>query len=161
MASGIVNSEAAEKAMKQQASVEIDRPIDEVFEYTNEKLAKWSITVVEDEMILRKPEGIGSTFRCVTDDHGRRMEFDGVVTRYDPPNVSASHLTGQQFDIDVEYLFEDLGGRTRVTQRSSVSPKGLLKLFFLLFGWMMKKSSCKAAENELLNLKRLLEERSG
>jgi hypothetical protein len=30
-----------------------------------------------------------------------------------------------------------------------------------VFGWMMKKSTCKALENELNNLKRLLEEGAG
>ena len=71
--------------------------------------------------------------------------------------MSAIHLTGPQFDIDAEYMFEDLGGSTRVTQQSSVAPKGILKVFFFLFGWMMKKSGCDALENELDNLKRLLE----
>ena len=147
--------------MKQQGSVEIYRPIDEVFEYTNNHVAEWSFAIVEDEVIEEKPEGVGSTFRCVAEDHGRRMEFQGVVTRHEPPNVSAIHLTGQAFDIDVEYLFEDLGGRTRVTQHSTVTPKGVLKVIIFLFGWMMKKSGCKALENELNNLKRLLEEGAG
>jgi len=147
--------------MKQQASVEIDRPIEEVFQYTNNNVAEWSLTVVEDEMIEEKPDGVGSTFRCVTEDHGRRMEFAGVVTRREPPNVSAIHLTGQQFDIEAEYLSEDLGGRTRVTQWSTVAPRGFLKVIFFLFGWMMKKSTCKAVQNELNNLKRLLEEGAG
>lgn len=147
--------------MKQQASVEIDRPIDEVFEYTNNHVAEWSITVVEDEVIDEKPEGVGTTFRCVTEDHGRRMEFQGLVTRREPPTASAIHLTGQQFDIEAEYLFEDLGGKTRVTQRSAVSPKGFFTVFFFLFGWMMRKSACKAQENELNSLKRLLEEGAG
>jgi len=143
--------------MQQQASVEIDRPIEEVFEYTNNHVAEWSLTVVEDEPVDETPEGVGSTFRCVTEDYGCRMEFQGVVTRHEPPTASAVHMTGKNFDIDAEYLFEDLGGRTRVTQRSVVSPKGFMKVFFLLFGWMMNKSSCKALENELNNLRRLLE----
>jgi len=145
--------------MKQQASVEIDRPVDEVFEYTNNNVAEWSITVVEDEVIEEKPDGVGSTFRCITEDHGRRMEFEGVKTRYEPPNVSAIHLTGTHFDIEAEYVFEDLGGRTRVRLESSVTPKGFFKVFFFLFGWLMKKSGCKAMEQELSNLKRILEER--
>ena len=147
--------------MKQRGSVEIDRPIDEVFHYTNDKVAEWSLTVVEDEVIEEKPDRVGTTFRCLTEDHGRRMEFQGVVTRHEPPNASAIQLTGQQFDVEAEYLFEDLGGRTRVTQRSTVTPKGLLKVVFFLFGWMMKKSTCKAVQNELNNLKRLMEEGAG
>lgn len=147
--------------MKQHASVEIDRPIVEVFEYTVDHVAEWSNIVVEDTMIEEKPGRVGSTFHNVTEDHGQRMEFQGTVTRHEPPTISACHLTGDSFDIDVEYLFEDLGSRTRVTQHSTVMPKGLLRVFFFLFGWLMHKSSCKAAENELLNLKRLLEEGAG
>ena len=52
--------------MKTAASVEIDRPIDEVFDFTIHHVAEWSITVVEDVPIDTKPEGVGSTFRCVT-----------------------------------------------------------------------------------------------
>ena len=80
--------------MNQQASVEIDRSIDEVFDYTTNRVAEWSLTVVENNVIEEKPGGVGSTFRCVTEDHGSRMEFEGVVTRHEPPNASAIHLTG-------------------------------------------------------------------
>ncbi len=51
------------------ASIEIDRPIGEVFAYTNEKVAEWSLTVVEDEIIEDK-HGVGTTFRCVTEESG-------------------------------------------------------------------------------------------
>jgi hypothetical protein len=150
-----------EKVMKQQASVEIDRPIDEVFEYTNNNVAEWSITVVEDEVIDETPERVGTSFRCVTEERGNRMEFQGVVTRYERPTASAIRLTGKHFDIEAEYVFEDLGGRTRVTQQSAVTPKGLFAVFFFLFGWMMHRSACEAQENELNSLKRLLEEGAG
>ena len=41
-------------------------------------------------------------------------------------------MYGKQFDIDVEYLFEDLSGRTRVTQRADVKGKGFFNA--ILFG---------------------------
>lgn len=140
-------------------SVEIERPIEEVFEYTNENVAEWSITVVEDIPIETMPDGgVGSTFRCVTEDRGHRMEFEGIVTRHEPPNASAVNLVGKQFDIDVLYLFEDLDRRTRVTQVSVVQPKGLImKLFFRVIGPFMKKSSCDAADKELASLKQYVE----
>ena len=56
--------------MRSLASIEIDRPIDEVFTYTNEKVAEWSLTVVEDTVIEDK-DGLGTTFLCVTEEHGR------------------------------------------------------------------------------------------
>ena len=70
-------------------SVEIDRPIKEVFDYTIHNVAEWSIIVVKDEVIDEKPEGVGTTFRVTTEEKGRRMEFDGLVTRHEPPTVHA------------------------------------------------------------------------
>ncbi len=144
--------------MQNEASVVIDRPIDEVYRLTIEHVAEWSIIVVEDEVIEEMPGGVGTTFRTVTDSDGRRMEFRGVVTKQDPPYVHAIHLTGEMFDIETAYVFEDLSGRTRVTQFANVAGKGFFKWFLLLFGWMMNRSHCKASENELNSLKRFCEQ---
>lgn len=143
--------------MQNEASIEIDRPIEDVFRLTNEHVAEWSIVVVEDEVIEQTPEGVGTTFRTVTEDHGKRMVFQGVVTRHDPPYANAARLTGDMFDIDTEFTFEDLSGRTRVTQTADVTGKGFFRLFMFLFGWMMYRSHCKSSENELECLKRFCE----
>lgn len=146
--------------MQTTMSVEIDRPIHEVFEYTIRNVAEWSTVVVKDEVIEDKPEGVGSRFHVVTEENGRRMEFDGVVTRHELPTHHNVFMKGAMFDIEAEYRFEDLGGRTRVTQGSTVHGKGFTKLVFFLLGWLMKKSSRSALEKELLNLKRLAEART-
>ncbi len=143
--------------MQAEASVEINRPIEDVFDFTNEHVAEWSITVVEDTVIEETPDGVGTTFKCLTQSHGKEMEFQGIVTRWERPHVSASELVGDSFNIDVAYFFEKTSEGTRVTQKSIVSPKGFLKIFFFLFGWMMGKANCDAASNELENLKRILE----
>lgn len=144
--------------MRNEASVEIDRPIDDVFRLTVDHVAEWSIIVVEDDVLDEKPEGVGTTFRTVTEDRGKRMEFQGIVTRHDPPHAHAIQLTGDMFDIETEYTFEGLSGRTRVTQRANVTGKGFFKWFMLLFGWLMNRSHCKASEIELKSLKRFCEE---
>lgn len=149
-----------ETEVRSEGSVEIDRPIDEVFRLTNDRVAEWSIVVVENEVLDEKPEGVGTTFRTVTEDHGKKMEFQGIVTRHDPPHASSIKMTGDVFDIEVDYKFEDLSGGTRVTQISNVTGKGFFKVFMFLFGWMMNKSSCKALENELDSLKRFCEQHS-
>ena len=62
--------------------------------------------------------------------------------------------------MEAAYTFESLGeGHARVTQNSDVTPKGFLKVFFFLFGWLMKKGGCGAQQKELENLKRLCEAR--
>lgn len=146
--------------MRTEGSIEINRPIEEVFRLTNENVAEWSITVVEEEILDRKPDGVGTTFRNVCEHGGKPMELQGVITKYDPPNASAIQLTGDSFDIEAEYTFEDLSGSTRVTQVSEVSGKGFVKVFFALFGWMMNKSSCDALEKELQSLKAFCESQS-
>ena len=143
--------------MQTETSIEIDRPIEQVFDLTKNHVAEWSTIVVEDEIIEDKNGDVGTRFRVVTEERGQRMEFDGIVTSYDPPNSASSRLVGLQFDIDVVYLFEDLGGRTKVTQVSEVTGKGFTKIMLALTGWMMKKSSCKAQYNELEGLKAFVE----
>ncbi len=69
-----------------------------------------------------------------------------------------SKLTGDLFDIEVAYAFEDLGQQTRVTQVSIVRPKGLfMKIMFKLMGTFAQSGGCKAAQKELNSLKRHLE----
>ncbi|QEG38512.1 SRPBCC family protein [Roseimaritima ulvae] len=138
------------------ASIEIDRPIDEVFAYTNDNVAEWSLTVVESE-VIDDLQGVGTRFRCVTEERGRRMDFLGVITVWEPPTKSAISLTGKSFDIEAEYRFDDLNGRTRVTQESTVTGKGFVRIMFFLFGWLMNKQGCDAVRKELQSLKEKLE----
>ena len=144
--------------MRNEGHIEIDRPIASVFERTLDHVSEWSQIVVEDRVIEEKAEGVGTTFVTVTEEHGKRMEFQGVITRYEAPFVSAIHLTGEMFNLVIEYEFEDLGSGTRVTQRSDVEPKGWFKVFLFLFGWMMRRSNCAAMNDELERLKNYCEE---
>lgn len=119
--------------MQSAASIEIARPIAEVFAYTLNKVPEWSSTVVEDEVVEDQNNGgVGTTFRAVTEDRGRRMEFAGTVTRHEPPRHSAIRLVGEHFDLEIEYDFEDRGGSTLVAQRSRAKGKGAMKLLFLI-----------------------------
>lgn len=145
--------------MKAQASVEINRPIDEVFDFTNNHVVEWSLTVVEDTVVNETLERVGTTFKCVTQSRGQRLEFQGVVTRWESPHVSAINLVGDTFDIEAAYFFETTSYGTRVTQKSVISPKGFLKVVFFLCGWMMGKAGCNEAQKELDNLKLVAEGR--
>ncbi|HIA63955.1 MAG TPA: hypothetical protein EYN93_13880 [Planctomycetaceae bacterium] len=147
--------------MHSTGSVEIDKPIEDVFIWTNESVAKWSEIVVEDEVINRTPDIVGSTFRSKTDDDGYIVELEGVVTEYDAPYFSAVKMTSKSFDIIAEYTFDDLGGSTRVTQDSFVTGKGFFRWMFLFFGWLMKKKSCEVAQKEMENLKKYCESQPG
>ena len=143
--------------MGSRASVIIQRPIDEVFRLTTEHVPEWSNVVAEDEIIEDKG-GVGTTFRTVTADRGRRMQFQGIITEHEPPNKTSIHMVGDQFDIQVKYKFTDLGAEgTRVLQGPKVSGKGMAGFFFKFFGWLMRSASCQAAQREMDSLKAFCE----
>ena len=54
-----------------------------------------------------------------------------------------------------------MNGRTRVTEESTVSGKGFVKIMFFLFGWLMNKQGRKAVTHELEILKKKLEGGAG
>ena len=145
--------------MESTGSIEIDRPIEAVFDYSLNKISEWSIVVVEDEVTSDGPVGVGTTFRTVTEERGDRMEFDGKVTKHEPHTAHSVTMKGKSFDLEGDYTFEDLNGCTRLAQHSRVNAKGFLKVFFFLFGWLIKKGGCDAQQKELENLKRLCEAR--
>lgn len=146
-----------EAIVRSVASVEIDRRIEDVYRLTTEHVAEWSIVVIDEEVLEETYDGVGTTFRTVTEDRGQRMEFLGVVTRQDPPYLHAIQMTGAMFDIETEFTFDDLSGSTCVTQVADVTGKGAFKLFLICFGWLMTRSSNKASQNELESLKAFCE----
>ena len=48
--------------MTMTASVIIERPIEKVFELTNDHVTEWSNIVEEEQMLEVTPKGVGSTF---------------------------------------------------------------------------------------------------
>lgn len=143
--------------MKTSASVLIDRPIAEVFELTTGHVSEWSNIVVKEETLSETPEVVGTTFHSVTEDRGNQMEFEGVITAFDPPHRSAVAMKGSMFDLTADYTFEDLGIHTRVTQSSTVQGKGLFQVMLVLGGIFMKRASCRALQQELDSLKHFCE----
>ena len=141
--------------MKNGISVDIARPIEDVFILANDHVSVWSSIVVEDELLhLADDGGVGTKFRTVTEDRGRRMEFDGEVVEYEPPTRSAIQLRGSAFDLDVAYEFEPLpDDRTRITQCSQSRGKGIWWLPLMVLMPLMRKSASEATRKELEQLR--------
>ena len=142
-----------------EGSIVVDRQIEDVFDYTTSNVAEWSDIVIEEEMVEEKPDGVGSKFRTVTEDRGRRMEFLGETLEHNRPKLSRVFLRGDAFEMDVEYRFEELSGKTRVSQKSNVKGKGMFRVLLPVMGVLMRKSGCRALQKELENLKRCCEDR--
>ncbi|MBM81028.1 MAG: hypothetical protein CMJ78_10600 [Planctomycetaceae bacterium] len=145
--------------MNNDGSVVVNCPIEDVFRLTINHVAEWSNVVVEDKLINDVNNGdVGTTFLSVTEDNGRRMEFQGEVIEHDPPHSSAIYMKGDMFNIDCQYQFEEVDGGTRVSQQSSVTPNGLItKLMFAIMGPFIARRGCDALEREFASLKEFCE----
>jgi len=140
--------------------IEIDAAPEIVFSWLEvpEKLSQWLPNIQENEILEETPERVGSTWRQVYVENGRRMEMFGTTTAYEPNKRNSCEITGKLFDLNIDYFLEDLGGRTRLTQNSVIKMKGIFKLLSFFMGSSMKKSQDKQAEDSFATLKRLAED---
>ena len=145
--------------MKNSYSIEIDAPPERVFRWLNdaERAMKWVPNIVENEDLEVTENRIGSTFRQVFLENGRRIEMHGVVTGYERDRRLTCEMNGDAFDLFVDYRLEDLKGRTRLTQDSVVQFKGFFKMIVVIMAPFMKKSSMKQLEDCFSKLKRMSE----
>ncbi len=140
-------------------TIDIDAPRAKVFKwiYDADYNRQWLPNLVEAEVLNAEPNGIGSKFRQVYDENGRRMEMTGTVTAYEQDRYLACEISGP-FTLNVDYRLEDVGGRTRVTQHSDVQfTSVVMKLIGVLLKPMMRKLAAKNAGNSFAKLKQCVE----
>ena len=95
-------------------SVDIQASPEQVFRWIDDPACsrQWILNLVEDEIIEETPSKVGSTWRQVYEENGRRMEM--VV--YEPNKRLSCVIRGQMFDLDEDYQLQDFGGSTRSIQ---------------------------------------------
>lgn len=130
-----------------------------VFSWLEEpaKLQQWLPNIVENEVIKETDNKVGSTWRQVYEENGRRMEMFGTTTLYEPYKRTACEIKGPMFDLDIDYRLEDLDGSTRLTQNTVIKMKGFFKIMGFIMGPFMKKSQDKQADESFAKLKRFAE----
>jgi uncharacterized protein YndB with AHSA1/START domain len=140
-------------------SIDIDAPPARVFKwiYDADLNRQWLPNLVEVEVLKKEPQGLGSRFRQVYMENGRRMEMTGTVTGYEQDRYLACEITGP-FLLNVDYRLDDLGGRTRVTQHSEIQFRSFaMKLLGALMKPLMRKMAEKNAGASFGKLKQLVE----
>lgn len=113
-------------------------------------------TLVDDEANLRKwmdgleettyPDGfdptraVGTRFVQRIREGGRVQSYEGRVTAYAPPNHLGIVIGNRAFEMQVDYRFTDLGGRTRLDY-SAVMVRGgvFVRLMTTMFGWITRR----------------------
>jgi uncharacterized membrane protein len=144
--------------MRIEESVEINRPVEEVYKYVAnpENLPQWTGTVIETRTETPGPLLEGSTFTSVAKFLGRRIESPFEVTAHEFPRLHSHKSTGGPLSTAWTLTFEEVAGGTRYTQVAEGEPGG----FFGLVGPLLERMGRRQLRTDLENLKDLLEARS-
>ncbi len=138
-----------------EASVVINRPVEEVFEFvTNPKNdLLWQPGVLESEQTSEGPMGVGTTLRSVSQFMGRRMEGIGEVIGYKANKKITYKEASGPTSGELSLTFEPVEGGTRVTLVGEWEPRG----FFRLPDPIVVRMTQRDVEGSLANLKDILE----
>ena len=141
-----------------EAGVEIERPVEEVFEYVTdpENLPEWASLVIEvRDVRIATPDLLreGDKFTAVAKFLGRRFETPCEVTDYLPNRQFSFRSTGGPVRQKFTYTFEPTLEGTRFTQSVEVEPG----TFFRLAGPLFEAAGRRQINNDLETLRDLLE----
>lgn len=141
--------------IKNENSVEINKPIEEVFEYvTNiDNLPLWAGPVTEAKQTSVGPVGVGTTQTQVAQLLGRRIESSLEVTEYEPNKKFTTKSTSGPIPIEVHYNFEPVAEGTRLEVVGILDAGGFFKLAEPLVARTLKRQT----EGDFKTLKELLE----
>jgi uncharacterized protein YndB with AHSA1/START domain len=143
--------------VKVEASVDIKRPIAEVFAYVTDptKTPEWSSLTLECTAEGTGPIGVGSRIRTVAKFLGHRAESKAEVTEYDPPRKFALRDVSGPVHLELVRHLESTGDGTRYRSTIVGESGGLFKLTDPALSALLKRT----VETDLHTLKVLLEAR--
>lgn len=142
--------------MRVEESVDINRPIAEVFSYTAEpqNLPEWTSLVQEVQKEGQGEIKEGDRFTAIAKFLGRSFETPFEVSVHQSPRRHSDKSVGGPFDQEYTYTFEETaGGGTRLTYVVEGEPGG----FFKLAGPLLEAAGRRQFRADLGTLKDLLE----
>ena len=138
---------------------EILKPPEIVFPWIAEpeKAMKWQKNVKGGEIIINKPEIIGTTFNEVIEEDGNSLEMYGIITKYIKNKLIGFHLESKIHEFDVSYSVEEINMATKISIEAIIKWKFPMNIISLFIGEKMEKGLIKQLESEILDLKRICE----
>jgi hypothetical protein len=137
--------------------VEIDAPPVEIFPWlaASERRCEWMGALAESEPLTEGEPAVGSRFRDVFEDFGRRVELEAEIVELEPPRAMAVKLVCKAFDATSSQRLEELdGGRTRLTAVIETEYK---QRAARLAAPVVTRHAQKRLEQDLARLKELVE----
>ena len=141
-----------------EASVVIDRPVKDVFEYMDDisREHEWQPQLVEAEQAPPGPAAVGTQRRYVSDFMGRRVENTYVIRTYEPNRRIVLETTeDSSLKATTEIRWRAASGGTEVTMSFDGTPTGALRF---LPRRMLEATFDKEVKSALARLKERLEQ---
>lgn len=138
---------------------EILKPPEIVFQWIAEpeKAMKWQKNVKGGEIILNRPEIIGTTFKEVIEEDGNSLEMYGIITKYIKNKIIGFHLESKIHEFDVSYSVEEINKATKISIEAMIKWKFPMNIISLFIRKKMERGLIQQLESEILDLKRICE----
>ena len=138
------------------ASTTIARPAEQIFQFVAVDFLKnyerWSPEVISLQALSKGPVGVGTTWRQVRVDQGRRTESTFRVSRFDYGKLVDFEGTSNPFR--VRYQLDPSANGTRLTFTFELSQ---LELYMRPFQKLIRVAMQDGAEKVVRNIRRLIE----
>jgi uncharacterized membrane protein len=143
--------------IKVEKSVIINKPVTEVFAYTEsfDKTAEWQGGVLSVKLEQGSEGSVGSKYTEVRKFLGREMKTTLEITEFERDSRWAAKALSGPVPYEAATTYEQVPGGTRVTTVVSAEPTG----FFKLAEGVVAGSLEKSLEEDLDRLKGILESR--
>jgi len=123
----------------------------------SDKAMQWQKNVKGGEVIIDRPEVIGTTFKEEIEEGGNSLEMYGVITKFIRNQIIEFHLESKIHELDVSYSVEELNKTTKIIVDARINWKFPMNLLSIFIGNKMKKGIAEQMESEILELKRICE----
>jgi uncharacterized protein YndB with AHSA1/START domain len=117
--------------MRVEASVVVNRPIEEVFAFVSDltNTPQWATEILEMKKTSEGPVGVGTTFTSAAKMLGQQLENAHEILEYEPSRKLVLNTTAGPISVDAEvFTFEPEAGGTRITHVIEGDPGGFFKL---------------------------------
>lgn len=138
------------------ASVMIDRPVEEVYSYVLDLAnngPRWAPDLESAEKVTEGPIGAGTEFRQVQHVMGKRRNTSLTFTAVEANRRIEAGFKAGPMDVSMKLMFDEAVEGTRVTIDGGASGRGPLRLLSPVFA----RQGRKIWDARLANLKRVLE----
>jgi len=141
---------------KIEASVLVDRPVEEVWRFVNDfpNAPKWDPDLIECKVTSEGPIGVGTTLQSRRTTRGANLVMFHV-TEYEPGRRMTAEATSPKMmkGSTNTVILEKAEGKTKVNVAWDMKLNG----FYSLLGPLLARSTKKLCETQVGNLKRIME----